>query len=549
LKTPVSILTTCVAAALATMAAPAAAAPANPAVEGPVEGGSHGRPFNSSLFALQGEGYDYTEREYFFRGTANHLPSGRTASYKTRMLVRLPRDPGAFSGIVVVEWLNVTAQYDLETAWPVEAEYLMRNGVGFVGVSAQQVGVCCGHGSLTMWDRERYGSLSHPGDDFSWDIFSQATQALREPGQNGGAAADPMGGLKLAKLVATGGSQSASRLTTFVNDGYNRGNIDLYVITRGGGPYRDFSTPIFNLNEENLRIPQEDNERFVGWEEAGTAHAPAVWNDYSRRLAERDLVAPSALGLVSRTCSVNRGSVDYSARALSHWTAEYFRTGKMPPSAPRMERDANGNLVRDANGLAKGGLRHPFVEVPVALNSSERCPLWGHYEAWSNEKIRSLYPTHCDYVTKVRAWADQEIERGWLLAEDRDDAVKKAVAFGDPWGGRPLTGCPAATLPSQAGESAACTSETRIRVSVSPRSAPSGKPTRFRFRVTRRVGSRNVPVARARIRFAGRTFKTNKRGRATRRATLRRGNKGNGRYRVSVVRAGLCKGRAHVTVT
>jgi len=85
-----------------------------------------------------------------------------------------------------------------------------------------------------------------------------------------------MRGMRVRHAVITGASQSASLLTTFVNDGYNRGQIDVYVITRGGGPFDDFSTPIFQVNEEDNLPDQADNRHYVVWEEAGTAHAPAV---------------------------------------------------------------------------------------------------------------------------------------------------------------------------------------------------------------------------------------------------------------------------------
>src|SRR3954465_11111274 len=104
---------------LATAAvATASAAVPNPSGEGAIQGGSHNRPWNHSLYALRGKGFDYTEDEYFFGGTATNLQSSANAPYKSRMIVRLPRDPKKFNGIVVVEWLNVTGQEDLEATWP-----------------------------------------------------------------------------------------------------------------------------------------------------------------------------------------------------------------------------------------------------------------------------------------------------------------------------------------------------------------------------------------------------------------------------------------------
>jgi hypothetical protein len=423
------------------VAGAAHAAVPNPAVQGPIEGGIHSRPWNHSLFSLSGRGYDYTESEYFFGGTAHDLTTGLAAPYESRMLVRLPSNPRRFSGTVLVEWLNVTGQSDFETAWPVEAQYLMRHGIGYVGVSAQLAGVCCGPTTLKGWDPQRYAELLHPGDQFSYDIFSQAIRALRDPAGNrttitSPTKVDPMRGMQVRHIVATGASQSALYLTNFVNDHYNRGQIDAYVITRGGGPFNDFSTPIFQLNEENNLANQPDNSHYIVWEEAGTAHAPAVWwNDYIWPEQQRDLFAPGTPNAVNAACSVNHGAVDYSTRALSHWVTRYLDTGQLPPPAPRIKTDASGNIVRDGNGLAEGGLRHVFVQVPVAYNAAAGCPLFGTYTEWSAAKIRSLYRTHAIYYRRVRAWSAREVALGWLLPEDRAAVLRKARAFTGPWTG------------------------------------------------------------------------------------------------------------------
>src|SRR5438046_1646272 len=152
------------------------------------------------LRSSRGPGYHSTEQEFFFSGMATDLSTGVQAPYESRMLVRLPRNPPDFSGIVTVEWLNVTGQMDLETSWPVEAQYLMGQGIGYVGVSAQLAGVCCGPTTLKGWDPVRYAPLEHPGDRFSYDIFSQAIRALRDPAGNettdpSASPVDPMRGM------------------------------------------------------------------------------------------------------------------------------------------------------------------------------------------------------------------------------------------------------------------------------------------------------------------------------------------------------------------
>src|SRR5262249_52617354 len=186
----------------------------------------------------------------------------------------------------------------------------------------------------------------------AYDIFSQAIRALRHPSENpapllgGGSGLDPMRGLSIKHVVATGASQSASELTKFVNGGYNRGEIDAYAISRGGGPHTDFSTPIWNLNEETQPAQQPDNPHFRVWEEAGAAHDPKVHWSYVEQEEQRDV---GAVLPIDAACSINRGSVDYSGRAQVSAVAKYFASGTMGPSMPRLLRDSAGEIVRDSN--------------------------------------------------------------------------------------------------------------------------------------------------------------------------------------------------------
>ena len=152
----------------------------------------------STTFDLADVGY--RQREYFLSGEAsafsnlNELgsdgaweaePAG-TANYRTRVVVYRPIDDGDFSGTVLVEWLNVTAGFDTGPSYGSGHVEMLRQGHVWVGVSAQRVGIE-GSGTpvaplhLKAVNPARYGSLEHPGDSYSYDMFSQAAQALREP--------------------------------------------------------------------------------------------------------------------------------------------------------------------------------------------------------------------------------------------------------------------------------------------------------------------------------------------------------------------------------
>ena len=217
---------------------------ANAAVlTGPVTGGDQGAPFNAVDVTDQG----YLTEEYFLEGeaTAYELAEGghgadglwqtRPASehedFKTRLLVVRPQDAAAFNGTVIVFWLNVTAGFELGTAG---GEAL--RGYAWVGVSAQKVGIdgfTENPAGLRAWDPTRYGSLVHPGDGYSYDIFTQAARAVGPDRDR--EELDPMGGLGVERLIAAGASQSAARLRTYVD-----GVHPLVGVFDGFLPFIDF---------------------------------------------------------------------------------------------------------------------------------------------------------------------------------------------------------------------------------------------------------------------------------------------------------------------
>jgi len=395
----------------------------SPTVEGPIIHGIHGRPWFSSLVDLAP--YGYVEEEFFISGSSEGTP------YKTRLNVRRPVDPDVFSGTVYVEWVNVTGGRDLETLWPAGHQTLLAEGHAYVVVSAQLVG----HSELRAWDPLRYGTLEHPGDTpHSFNIFAQAIQAVRSP-----VGVDPLGGLDAAYVIATGDSQSAGRLTTYITDGYPiEGLIDGFLPGRGGGNAatgavaEQFGVPMLWILEESQGERPADTDLQKFWYQAGAAHAPLDWEHYVWRSDMRDLGLNAPVpDAVASGCSMNRGE-GYTVRSGVHWINKWVRGEGTPPTGPRLQRDAEGELVRDADGLAIGGIRFPYVEAPIALNTAEGCPLFGSYEPFSSAEILSRYPTKADYVAAVSASADAALAQGFLLPSDRTKILTEARAF-DVW--------------------------------------------------------------------------------------------------------------------
>src|SRR3546814_111200 len=80
------------------------------------------------------------------------------APFRTRVVVRRPVDPADASGVVVVEWLNVSGGLDADPDWQMLHEDITRNGDIWVGVSAQVIGINGGPVRVTTPESEAAGA-------------------------------------------------------------------------------------------------------------------------------------------------------------------------------------------------------------------------------------------------------------------------------------------------------------------------------------------------------------------------------------------------------
>ena len=77
----------------------------------------------------------------------------------------------------------------------------------------------------------------------------------------------------------------------------------------------------------------------------------------------------------------------------------------------------------DENGNALGGIRTPYVDVPVATlsglgQSSSICILFGTTQLFEAPRLLSLYPTREAYIQSIDAATDAAVEEGFLLEAD-----------------------------------------------------------------------------------------------------------------------------------
>ena len=434
---------------------------ADATVSGPISGGIHGHPLWDNWYDLGELGY--VEEEYFISGVAHVQPKGSRAPYTTRVIVRRPLDAARFNGTVVLDWTNVTAQFENAVDTLEAHDFMTREGYAFVHVSAQAAGVCCVP-ELTpkLWDPLRYAPLNHPGDDWAFDMFAQIAKAIRAP-----VGTDPMGGLHVERVLAVGQSQSADELYSYVNNGYARSRvIDGFLIHGGGAKtFKDpLPVPVIHLlsDMEAATDSPTTDPNYSLWEIAGASHTdlyvgyhqvagegPRSLADLPQQPASADpelhqiaanygeQISPLlAVCVVAGSGFPMRYAVKASLYSLERWT----RTGQPPPRGERF-RFTNGQLARDEHGNTLGGIRYPVVDVPVAQYVSTACPLGGITLPFTDAQIAALYPTHADYYCKMKIAAERTVADGFLLPMDRDELMARVEAAKNRFQNAGVRGC------------------------------------------------------------------------------------------------------------
>lgn len=438
----------------------------------------------------------YVAEEFFVSGTASSYtptselgpdgqwpvtPSG-TADYTTRIVALTPADAAGFNGTVLVEWLNVSGGIDAPAVWMMAHREIIRAGYAYVAVSAQKVGVDGGASllgfdmSLKSQDPTRYGALSHPGDAFCYDIFSQTGQLVRS--------ADIVRGLRAEHVVALGESQSAMFLTTYINavdplaqvyDGFlvhsrfgptaplDGGSIfdELQSTTTQAVAFRpDLRVPLLTIITETdlfgavrrgyYFARQPDNQRLRVWEIPGAAHA----DNYTIQVAPIDTGSAPLKDIVAAYAPTNMlmgRQLDhyinfapqhhYVAQAAIAALTTWVRTGEAAPTAPPIEM-AEAELAQpilDPHGLTKGGLRTPWVDVPLARTSGDgdltddaenaMSAIFGSGELFDEATVRRLYPGGCaQYLDSFTVALDTAIRSGFILRADRAEILELAAA-------------------------------------------------------------------------------------------------------------------------
>lgn len=407
----------------------------------------------------------YKQSEVFLSGTASAYAmtapvsndgkysavATSTAPYTTRAVVMRPIKRTRFNGTVIVEWLNVSGGSDAGPDWMLGHNELIREGFVWVGVSAQSLGVnAIKSADPTNADAVRYANLSHPGDNYSYDIFSQAGQAIHDNART------ILGGLKPKHIIAIGESQSAGRLVTYIDAVHPLAHVyDGFLVhsRMGGAPIRDdVGVPVLVFQTESDvsfsrgTARQPDTSMYRLWEVAGTAH----YDFYGLSIQAKDTGdGKSAVAVLASmqhptnkpspnfTCGapINTGPAHYVLDAAFYRLNRWVAKGIVPPVAPRLQTTGAGGVVfaTDANGNVLGGIRTPAVDAPVATLSGRStggtsfCFLFGSTVPFTTAQLKVLYPNHRTFVSAWVRATKKALAAGFLVNADAKELESAAV--------------------------------------------------------------------------------------------------------------------------
>jgi Alpha/beta hydrolase domain len=423
----------------------------------------------------------YVEEEFILSGVANvydwkadgSLSRAADGPYADRILVRHPANPSRFSGTVVVEPMNAARRFDWAMMGGYLQDYIMEQGDAWVGVTA--VGSVAG---LQKFKPTRYASLSfaNPAPDapcagakggpsateegLRFDVLSQVAAALKS-----GAPGEPMTGFKVEAIYMT---TQAGDIETYINAIHPHAILangkpayDGYLVKNPTAPakisqcapalprgdaraiIKDINVPVIAVVAQGEvvaslanRRPDADspNGRYRLYEIAGAAHIDKY--AYSTLPVFPDQIAAAGAAQGSPEWPFNapcdppiplsghpllKYSYDAALMNLDQWA----RKGIAPPHEERMQVTDGPMpaLVLDENSHAKGGVRSPWVDTPVATYTTTSpgpgtCAELSHTIPFTADRLKALYPTPQAYQKKMSVEVDELVKARWFTESD-----------------------------------------------------------------------------------------------------------------------------------
>jgi hypothetical protein len=422
------------------------------------------------------------------------LTSFARGRYTTRILVRRPKDPARFSGTVIVEALNPSLRYDAPIMWMESQDYFIAHGDAYVGVTVKPVAIDSlkrfdrERYAALSFANPLSPALTCPAsmlppapgglppessprteNGLIWDILSEVGLLVRSRD-----ARNPLARFAVSRIYLTGDSQSGAFVLIYANA------IHPFALRGGGKPVYDGyltssaqspgvpvnqcapaappgdarlimqprGVPIIKLvNQTDLtyldRRADSDAspDLYRGYEIAGAAHVHdwvLMWG-----AAKADVAKTGAAGFLSDALCKQHGEhgnefptqyvLDGAWANLERWSRDRVPPPRAAPLKVQDPHHARATLVLDEFGNAVGGVRTPYVEVPlvrygVYMDGPGICELWGYQVPLAAAVLKKLYPTSRDYLEKVQAATQVTVAERWFTPEDGRRVIQEAAA-------------------------------------------------------------------------------------------------------------------------
>jgi len=388
--------------------------------------------------------FSYEAREYFVSGTtASGMP------YKTRIVIRKPKDNAKFNGLILAESMHPSGN---PWVFHFTQVFAMTNGViGLEVLTSTPAG-------LAAANEARYKDLVVPNGAAN-DILAQVGALIKSDHKD-----NPLAGLAVRKMILAGSSASAAVAQNYLSNAHMAQRLadmkpiyDGFMPTSANGqiPALDVPTILVPTMRETFAgagTMQPDNDKLRVYEFAGMAHidsrvAGAYYPDPCKYPMSRyPLGAEMAVALDKLFAWVDKGAVPPHA--------DRFYVDFNPDNKPQLDRDKGVLLALDEFGNVKGGIRNTYVDVPVRsyhvpneaaeprisnphytiaarrINGqdpdAQLCGLSNFETALSKDQLKKLYKSPKDYANKVAQRYDELIKQGWALPVYKETVVAEA---------------------------------------------------------------------------------------------------------------------------
>lgn len=403
-----------------------------PTVTGPITG--PGAEYPSVVSLAPGKGlaeFKYAATEYFISGTANGQP------YKTRLVVRMPANKSKFSGLVMVEPMHPSGNAHM---FEMTSIYTMTSGHAAVEV------VAGGLQQVIDSNPERYKDLKVANNQTN-EILAQVGSLVKAKGSN-----SPFAGLTVRKMVLGGTSATAATLIQYLpaHMVYRTPDMqrifDGFLPTSNGSVIRQIDVPMIHvptmLEVSNANIttrPDGDapGDQYRVYEFPGMGHVDTKDNV---RLQPNPCAIPLSTFPMQAYMSIALDN-------LYKWVDK----GITPPKADRIIKEGAA-MAPDEHGNPKGGIRSPYVDVPVtkygvpnkaanplpaktseyvtkngAQGAQQMCGLSAFQNDFAKEDLKKMYGSKKAYQGKVKSRVAELEKAGWSLPMYREMILADAA--------------------------------------------------------------------------------------------------------------------------